>query len=913
MNQKIGVPVEGFAEFSKKVASDSVVLLKNQGNFLPLREDEAINIFGRCQIEYYRSGTGSGGAVSTLYNSNLLDSFPEGRANPYLADLYRKFIERNPFDNGGGGWACEPWSQEEMKLSREVVALAKAYSNKAIVVIGRTAGEDKDNLIVEGSYQLTELEEAMLEQVCSVFTEVCVVMNVSNIMDFSWLDKYPISALVISWNGGMEGGAGTADVLLGRVTPSAKLPDTIAHSVVDYSSTANHGGVEKNVYSEDIYVGYRYFETFHPDAVQFPFGFGLSYTTFSVTNTELKDLGGQNYQVSAVISNTGSQYSGREVLQVYVNPPQGKLGKATRNLVGFAKTKLLAPGEEQVLEISISQSRLVSYDDSGVTGARNSYVMEAGTYDFYVGTDVKATTKHSVTLDSLLVVEQCQEALAPTEEFLRMKPTKSKGDGTFTPGLEEVPLSTVDMANRIQKNIPTELPFTGDKGITLEQVRDKKASLEALVAQFTPEELCMLVCGEGMSHPQVTPGTASAFCGVTESLRRYGLPLICCADGPSGIRMEGGLKSTQVPIGTAQAATWDVELIEELYTYTGREMVHNLVDVLLGPGMNIHRHPLNGRNFEYFSEDPLLTGLMAAATTKGIAKAGVSATLKHFACNSQETYRHSIDSVVSQRAVREIYLKGFEIAVKEGGADAIMTAYNPLNGIWTASNYDLNTTILRDEWGYTGFVMTDWWARMNDPVEGGEGKRGKQGEMVKAQNDVYMVLNNFDAENFAKVTNLQEQLDSGVLTIPELQRCALNICRFALGSNAMNRPFSLMAQPKPFAGKALPEGTSLDGKLEGRETLLKVKDNKNIRFHCPETGVYTLYLDFNLETTELAQVFFGLKLNDEMASVMLTGLTRGEIVRKKLCLLELAAGDYEAEFQLGCDTFWVDALLVEKT
>lgn len=908
MKNQIGVPLEGFAEFSRKVASEGVVLLKNQGNLLPFQETDNIAIFGRCQIEYYRSGTGSGGAVSTLYNSNILDSFPKAMVNAPLAETYRKFIEENPFDNGGGGWACEPWSQKELELSSEHVFTARKTSDKALVVIGRTAGEDKDNLDVSGSYRLTDLEEKMLEEVCKEFSQVVVLLNISNIIDLSWTEKYPISSLVISWNGGMEGGAGTVDVLLGKVTVSGKLPDTIARAVEDYSSSKNHGGVEKNVYQEDIYVGYRYFETFAPEKVLYPFGFGLSYTEFSLTDSKLTDLGDYSYELTVKVKNIGEKYSGKEVVQVYLNPPQGLLGKATRNLVGFAKTALLAPQEESTLTIAIPKSRLLSFDDSGVTGARNAYVLEAGTYEFYVGTDVKAKEKHTITVDALHVAEQYTEALAPKEAFQRMKPVEGK-DGVYALAYEDVPTMTVDMAERITQNLPKELPLTGDKGIKLADVKNGKATLEDLVAQFTTDELCALVCGEGMSHPHVTSGTASAFCGVTEDLRHYGLPLVCCADGPSGIRMEGGLKSTQVPIGTLQAATWDVPLIEELYGYTGEEMRRNFVDVLLGPGMNIHRHPLNGRNFEYFSEDPLLTGMMAAAVTKGIGKAAVSATLKHFACNSQETYRHSIDSVVSQRAAREIYLKAFEIAVKEGGAQSIMTAYNPINGIWTASNYDLNTTILRKEWGYTGFVMTDWWARMNDPVEGGEGLRGKQGEMVKAQNDVYMVLNNFDAKNYRKVTNLQEHLDTGKLTIGELQACALNICGFAMNNAVMNRDFALMAEPKTFQGVS---GTEANYTLSQAENILKVTDNKQFTFLCPETATYAFSVDFNLETTELAQIFFGLKLNEEMASVMLTGLTRGEIVRKKLCELELTQGTFTVDFQLGCDTFWVDSLILEK-
>ncbi|MFI3254635.1 MAG: glycoside hydrolase family 3 C-terminal domain-containing protein [Eubacteriales bacterium] len=901
--------IKGFYAQNRMAAAEGMVLLKNENNTLPIATGESIALFGRCQIQLYRSGTGSGGCVQTAYHSNLVDGFPAEMLNQELLATYQQFIEENPFDTGGSGWAAEPWCQKELELTPAIVQKAKETSSKAVVVIGRTAGEDKDNQDVTGSYRLTDLEETMLKEVTAVFDKVVVVMNTSNIMDMSWLDRYPVDSILYAWNGGMEGGYATADVLLGKMNPSGKLPDTIAKDMEDYSSTKNHGGVERNIYEEDIYVGYRYFETFAPEKVQFPFGFGLSYTTFEISNMTLKDLGEDSLKVTATVCNTGNQYKGKEVVQVYLNPPQGKLGKATRNLVGFAKTKELAPKESQELEITIPKYYLASYDDSGVTGHKSAYVLEAGTYDFYLGNSVKATEKQSITIDNLVVVKQLQEALAPKMDFQRMKPSEPKGDGTYTLAYEAVPTMTVDLAKRIADNIPAEIPYTGDKGIKLPDVKAGKAAMTDFVAQFSPEELCMLVCGEGMSHPHVTPGTASAFAGVTASLRDYGIPLICCADGPSGVRMSGEIKSTQVPIGTLLAASWDVSLMEDLYTFTGKEMAKHYVDVLLGPGMNLHRHPLNGRNFEYFSEDPLLTGLMASAVVKGIRKAGVSATLKHFACNSQETHRHSIDSVLSERAARELYLRGFELAVTDGTVDAIMTAYNPVNGIWTASNYDLNTTILRGEWGYTGFLMTDWWARMNHPVEGGDGKKDNLAAMVMAQNDVYMVQNNFDADQFANITNLQNFLDQGKLSVAELQRCGENIFRFAMDSNAQNREFSLLATTRTFTSQ---EMASTDVTLTNPETSMKITGNQGVSFHCPEAGKYEIYMDFSLSASELAQVFFQIKLNDQEAAVLLARDTREKCVRKKLNDLILEKGSYQMELQAGSDTFIIENIMVKK-
>ena len=297
-----------------------------------------------------------------------------------------------------------------------------------------------------------------------------------------------------------------------------------------------------------------------------------------------------------------------------------------------------------------------------------------------------------------------------------------------------------------------------------------------------------MVRGEGMCSPRVTPGVASCFGGLTDTLQKeYGIPVAAASDGPSGIRMDVGALATQVPIGTLLACTFDEKLVEELYVMEGKELARNEIDTLLGPGLNLHRNPLNGRNFEYFSEDPLLTGKMAAANVRGIRRGGAHATIKHFACNSQEAERNKVNAAVSERALRELYLRGFEIAVKEGGADSLMTAYNPINGHWCASNYDLNTTILRNEWGYRGIVMTDWWSTMNDCVKGGKESPSNTAAMVRAQNDLYMVVDNLAAERNPMQDNTLEALEKGKLTLGELQRCVMNICRFLMNAPVMER------------------------------------------------------------------------------------------------------------------------------
>lgn len=352
--QRMGAPLEGFAEFSRKVAAEGAVLLKNEGQVLPLQPNENVAVFGRTQINYYRSGTGSGGSVHVSHTTNLLGGLRDKKnitVNEQLAAAYEQWIEQNPFDNGGGGWAAEPWHQKEMPLTDELVSAARQASDKAIVVIGRTAGEDQDNANEPGSYQLTSEEKAMLQQVTTHFEHTIVVLNVSNIIDMSWMsdDSYvhPISSVIYAWHGGMEGGNAIADVLVGEVTPSGKLTDTIAYAIEDYPSTRNYGNELKNVYQEDIYVGYRFFETFRPAAVQYEFGFGLSYTSFEIEPQEARLVvreGAQYVEIGVNVKNIGTTYTGKEVVQVYYEAPQGVLGKPAKVLAAFGKTQELGPG-----------------------------------------------------------------------------------------------------------------------------------------------------------------------------------------------------------------------------------------------------------------------------------------------------------------------------------------------------------------------------------------------------------------------------------------------------------------------------------------------------------------------------------------------------------------------------------------
>lgn len=761
-----------YIETSARAVSGGVVMLKNDGA-LPLKKGGTAAVFGRIQLHYYKSGTGSGGMVNVSKVVGITDGLLECgyKLDEKLLDTYREWDEAHPFDRGEG-WGGEPWSQKEMPLTDEIVNGAASRADAAIVIIGRTAGEEMDNKPEKGAFLLSDLEEDMLKRVTSAFDKTVVLLNTGGLIDMSFIDRYPISSVMYVWQGGMVGGTGTAAVLTGEVSPSGKLPDTIAYEISDYPSDKFFGSGDMDCYGEDIYVGYRYFETFANDRVRFPFGFGLSYTSFEVTASAFR-LDGDNVTGNVNVKNTG-KVPGREVVQIYCSAPQGRLGKPARVLCGFDKTGTLQPGESQTLNFTIPLESVASYDDSGVTGHKSAWVLESGDYVFFAGTDVRSASEaFSVTLPET-VVRQCSSALGPVTAFQRMVNSDGK------PAFEDVPLTGTGFPRNSAK-LPAEIPQTGDRGIKLADVVNGRNTLEEFTAQLTDYDLSCIIRGEGMGSPKVTAGTAAAFGGVSNELKALGVPCGCCSDGPSGMRLDCGTKAFSLPNGTLLASTFDRVLMTELFSCMGLEMHANQVDCLLGPGMNIHRHPLNGRNFEYFSEDPYLTGEIAAAELHGMQTAGVTGTIKHFCGNNRETRRHFLDSVISERALREIYLRGFEKAVKQGGAKSIMTTYGRVNGVWTAGNFDLNTTILRDDWGYDGFTMTDWWANINR--RGKEPDKSDFAAMAMAQNDVYMVT----ADGAECIDNTLESLNAGELTRGELQRNAMNILRFLMGTHAMKR------------------------------------------------------------------------------------------------------------------------------
>lgn len=753
---------------ARAMAADGIVLLKNEDKTLPITGQTRVAVFGRSAVNYFTVGYGSGGDVVSPYRRNLMEGLLEHgvKVDGILASQYETWCNRPRNVPDEGYWAHWPMSNPEMPLKAEDVAAAALRCDMALVVIGRAAGESRENVLKPGSYYLTDREKAMLDVVATYFHRICLVMDCGNVIDMSWTRDYEnkLTAIVYAWQGGMESGTALADVLTGAVNPSGKLTDTIAVKYEDYPSSQSFGAMAFNAYTEDIYVGYRYFETFAPDRVLYPFGFGLSYTRFRLSSQAA--VSGNQVTVNTTVENVGDE-AGREVVQVYVDLPCGTLGNPKRVLAGFKKTGLLRPGQQQVVDVSFDLASLASFDDTGCTGHKDAFVLEAGNYCVQAGTsirDVKAVV--CIVKQGLEVVRQLHEcnAVRPEHGFCRMV---NKGGAL---DMEMVPTANRNLKQDILAHLPQELT-PGQTEFTFEDVKARRCTPEEFVAQLSDQELDDITHGFGlMNDPSGPAGNAGSLGGVTEALKKRGIPTVITTDGPSGIRIRR--TCSLLPCGTCLASTFDPEGVEALYRLLGREMVLQGTQVLLGPGMNIHRNPLCGRNFEYYSEDPLLTGKIAAAMVRGIQSQGVSACPKHFACNNQETNRNKCDSRLSQRAQREIYLKGFEIAVKESDPWCLMTSYNLVNGVWSHYHYELVTDILHDEWGYRGLTITDWWmqpgAAPEFPAITNDACR------IRAQVDVLM------PGEIQERTLVASLADPNGVTRAEAQRCAVNVIKFIL-------------------------------------------------------------------------------------------------------------------------------------
>lgn len=738
-----------------------MVLLKNEKSILPFEKGTRLALFGKGSVDYVKGGGGSGD-VTTAYVRSLQDGLEikeeEGKVQ-VLASL-GKFYRENVSAQYAGG--IQPGMTAEPEIPCDLLEKAKAWADVAVISICRFSGEgwDRKGIPGDGDFYLTREEQNMVDTVTANFEKVVVVLNVGGMVDTSWFcDSEKIQGVLLAWQGGMEGGLAAADLLCGDVNPSGKLTDTFARTFDDYPSSAGFNESEDYVdYTEDIYVGYRYFETIPGAAekVNYPFGFGLSYTEFAIEPLRAGEEDG-TICVDVRVTNMGSR-AGKEVVQLYYRAPQGVLGKPLEVLGAFAKTELLGAGQSQVLRLKMPVKAMASYDDLGKIQA-SAYVLEAGNYSFRIGNSVRNTVKldYEYQAAQTVVTEQLERKCAPAALKSRLLADGSYeelpqgGDGYEKNRLVPQDIDTLEGVEPDVQGITYQekKEWRNADRITLEDVAEGKADLRRLLAQLSDRELAGLLGG------QVNTGTANTY-GMG-NLPAYGIPNIMTADGPAGLRIreECGVYTTAWPCATLLACTWNPEIVFEAGAAGAAEVKENNIGVWLTPAMNIHRSPLCGRNFEYYSEDPLVSGKMGAAMIRGIQSQHIGASMKHFCCNNKETNRKDSDSRVSERALREIYLKGFEIAVKEAQPWTVMTSYNLMNGYPTSCNPELLNGILREEWGFEGMVTTDWWNHAEHYLE------------VKAGGDIKMGCGYPD--------RILEAKEKGFVSREEMEKCAERI------------------------------------------------------------------------------------------------------------------------------------------
>ncbi len=795
---------------AREAAAEGIVLMKNEGA-LPLPSGSTIALFGSGAGQTVKGGTGSGDvnereAVS-IYQG-LLRAGYHITSGEWIADYgerYRKSREawRRQIQEETKGKPPEEFFQVyashpyKMPSGRAVTAEDCRGAKTALYVISRIAGEGADRSEQRGDYALAEQEKADLAAVSRYCDQIVVLLNVGAPMELTEILEIPnVTAILYLAQPGMEGGTALADVISGRTTPSGRLTDTWAAHYSDYPNSEffcrNSGDARKELYKEGIYVGYRYFDSFHKKPL-YPFGYGLSYTSFSMDQVALR-TDHNRVTVQVRVSNTGTRWAGKEVVQLYASCPQSGLPKEYRRLCGYGKTSLLQPGQKEALQITFPVRALASFDEQ-----REAWIMEAGLYGIWIGNssrNLELAGAFQVENDAILervqsicpLTEPLEELVRPEEEALHwerqwQRQMKEKG-------LRPVPLQPMEEQ-------PEGWP---------ESQWDKEAA--RLTELLSEEELISMTVGEISREQEQALGAASVMvpgaAGETSSVleKKYDVPGIAMADGPAGLRLlreyqrnpengmmygqgplaalEGGLFAEQekhpdaetyyqycsaLPVGTLLAQTWNTELLEQAGRAVAREMQEFGVAWWLAPGLNIHRNPLCGRNFEYYSEDPLISGTMAAAMTRGVQSLeGVGTTIKHFACNNRENDRLASDSVLSERTLREIYLRGFEIAVKTAQPMAMMTSYNKINGVHAANCRDLCTTAARQEWGFQGIIMTDWTTTM--PAGGSSSWR-----CIHAGNDLIMPGWTGDYES------IRSALREGALDRQELKDCVRRMLR----------------------------------------------------------------------------------------------------------------------------------------
>nr|WP_295278764.1 glycoside hydrolase family 3 protein [uncultured Blautia sp.] len=815
-------------QIAREAAAEGIVLLKNEDNLLPLKADSAVAIYGAGAGRTIKGGTGSGD-VNERENISIWQGMKNAGYKITNEDWirgYDKIYEKARQDwkndivarSGGNGgdvmdfftiYSTTPFI---MPTGDSVKKPADGENtDTAIYALSRVAGEGADRNAAKGDYYLKDDEHQMLSDLCTYYKNVIVAVNAGGQVDLSFMDEFTnIKALLVIVQPGMEGGNAFADVISGKVNPSGKLVDSWAYKYEDYPSAAtfshNNGNVEKEFYTEGIYVGYRYFDTFQIP-VRYGFGYGISYTTFAFENvkTQFKDKNNNNNAIITVtvsVKNTGSA-AGKEVVQVYTSLPGGILEKEAHRLVAYAKTDLLQPGQIQEMTLEIPVERLTSYDEE-----KAAWILEKGFYGIFLGNSLEsAELIGGAKLDQDVVTEKVKN-LFLSEERNELKELTQKNGASVS---RERALA-VEAAEKALPVLELKTADFTTKKITYKE-NCELADSEAMdfVNTLSVEELINLAAGDpgkaqggnlGVAGISV-PGSAGEThrCAIDK-----GLASIVLADGPAGLRLmkyynvdggkiismpfefslEGGLfyegpeelpgeryyqYCTAIPVGTMLAQTWNTELIQQVGTMIGKEMEHFGVTLWLAPGMNIHRNPLCGRNFEYYSEDPYVAGTIAAAMTKGVqSNYGCGTTIKHFACNNQEDNRMGSDSIVSERTLRELYLKGFEIAVKEAQPLSIMTSYNLINGVHAANNHDLCTDVARNEWGFEGMIMTDWTTTERDDSCTASG-------CMRAGNDLVM------PGCFGDHDNMKKELEEGTLKLEDLKACIARLVSVIWKSN----------------------------------------------------------------------------------------------------------------------------------
>ena len=687
------------------IAAEGTVLLKNDG-LLPITDLSKVALLGRGAGSGFLFGGGGSGSLHTTGRVNLVDGLKKCGIEVYqpAVDFYTAFVDKETDEKkAAGGDIYYHWlrghDRPEPVLPQELYEGAKKFSRTCIYCLPRHSSEGSDygdRSTEKGGFRLYDEEIAILDKICADFDKVIVILNVCGPIEVSYFKNNPkIGAVIYAMFGGHKAGQVLADIILGKRYPSGHLQDTLAESIWDYPTTKTFCESPDYVnYTEDIFVGYRYFETFAPEKVVYPFGFGLSYTTFKITKVTA-GLEKNTVKLTYQVENTGS-YKGKEVVQAYLTAPQGKLGKAKKVLCAFGKTKELLPGEKAMMNLSFDIREFGSFDDLGKI-KESAFILEKGEYTVSVGNNVRATEEAcTFTLDSDIICRQCHAYLAPNKLEERLT-----ANGSY----EKLPKA--EIVKHKPKGYKTKQPPL-EKEISLVKALDE-GKLDAFIAKLNDSDLVEMLYG----HPDFNAADTNGI-GLMrkEKWDEKKVPLVPTADGPAGLRIfpDSGIFPTHLPCANLVAQSWNLKLAEKIGTIGALEVKENNAGIWLSPALNIHRSPLCGRNFEYYSEDPLIAGLFAAHNVKGVQAQKIAATVKHYLANNKEVNRKNSDTRASQRALREIYLRAFEIVVKKAKPWALMTSYNLINGVQASANWESINGVLRGEWGYDGVVMTDWWA-----------------------------------------------------------------------------------------------------------------------------------------------------------------------------------------------------------